>query len=272
MVVKIFYCWFKNQRRYYENNISGTGRGLSQVRIEKIKAIGFCFEDNQQHVNRSDCSIIVEATFDRSEQQKQEEMEDSNKESGVNMLGDELGSRKSPHTASSSHNQPASRSLSELESSPSPPAKRHRSTSFNNDAEQQQPIRRVPELERSCFLKPNDTICSHGVSCTIEKCVDIQIRQSLYGYASNDVDITKPFFWDASYTNRLRPVNVKDDDEVWHHTISYVNRSTGVFVLPQGCNGQCNNSGVWWYTTKGDAYAAISKTVGRLRALDKSGF
>jgi hypothetical protein len=39
-------CWLANQKQFYENNTDGSGQCLSQRRIDKMKAIGFCFEGN----------------------------------------------------------------------------------------------------------------------------------------------------------------------------------------------------------------------------------
>jgi hypothetical protein len=172
------------------------------------------------------------------------------------------------------HDMPPSSPPSERGSSTSPPAKRRRSASPNEEPEQQQCYFRIPKTDQACFLRPGETICSR-VCCTLgDKCRDLHIQQPNHGSVDTLtlVDIEEPFFWNAPFLNRLRPVNEKDGNDIWHHTIAFVNLMTGVFILPQGGNGQCSDCGVWWYTTKRDAYEAIAVTVGRLWALNKRGF
>jgi hypothetical protein len=176
--------------------------------------------------------------------------------------------------SNSLHSVPTSRPEIDRETSPNPPAKRLPSSSPNKEPKRQC-IVRLPTKGQSCFLRPGERFCSIASSKLGKDCWDLHIQQAPLGSANTEivVDITEdPFFIEPSFTNLLRPVNEKDDNDVWHHTIAFVNVKTNVFILPHGGKGQCNDSGVWWYTTKGDAYEAIAKTVGRIRAVNNEGF
>jgi hypothetical protein len=92
-----------------------------------------------------------------------------------------------------SHSVPPRGPVNELKS-PSPLAKRRRSTPPNREPEQQC-ILRIPTTGRKCFLLAGETICSR-ISCPLGKeCSSLHIQRAPYGslITSSEVDMEDPF-------------------------------------------------------------------------------